>query len=238
MTISSGWQQTDSDSGKMPIYLSAPAVAGVFPALVVIQHQSGVDAFIQDITRRLADGGFVAAAPDLYHRDGPNCQDDMRTRSMRLSDRRVITDVGLTVDFLKRQSPVDTKRIGIIGFCMGGRVVYLMAAANREFKAAVTFYPGNTGRAWGRDVASPLQRSAEIHCPIQGHFGDEDKNPAPEDRVKLDGELKKYGKIHEFYSYVDAGHAFMDNTSPTYRPRAEQAAWPRVLEFLGRHLGG
>ena len=113
----------------------------------------------------------------------------MRTRSSRLGDRRVITDVGATVDFLKRHRAVDPNRIGIIGFCMGGRVVYLIAAAIPALKTAVTFYPGNTGRAWGRDIPSPLERTAEIHCPLQGHFGDEDKNPSPEDRLKLDAEL-------------------------------------------------
>ena len=90
----SDWQQTESDGNPMPIHVSAPAGAGIFPALVVIQHQSGVDEFMQGMARKLADAGFVAAAPDLYHRDGPNCPDDMRTRSARLGDRRVIADVG------------------------------------------------------------------------------------------------------------------------------------------------
>lgn len=220
----------------MPTHVSAPAGDGIFPAMVVIQHQSGVDEFIQGMTRRLAEAGYVAAAPDLYHRDGPNCQDDMRTRSTHLSDRRVIADVGATVDFLKRQSNVDTKRIGIIGFCMGGRVVYLMAAAIPEFKAAVTFYPGNTARAWGRDIPSPLERTLEIRCPVQGHFGEDDKNPSPEDRAKLDAELTKHGKPHEFYAYADTGHAFMDHTKESYRNHAEAAAWPRTLDFLRRHL--
>ena len=235
---SSGWQQTESDGNTMPIYVSVPAALGVVPALVVIQHQSGVDEFIQGVAQRLAESGFFSAAPDLYHRDGPNCQDDMRSRSMRLSDRRVIADVGATVDFLKRQPGVNAKRIGIIGFCMGGRVVYLMAAAHPDFKAAVTFYPGNTGRAWGRDVPSPIDRTAEIYCPIQGHFGEEDKNPAPEDRIKLDNELIKHGKPHEFFCYADAAHGFMDHTKPSYRAAAAQAAWPRAMDFLGRHLGG
>lgn len=232
----SNWQQIESDGGTMRLHVSTPDGSGPFPALVVIQHQSGVDEFIQGMTRKLADSGFVAAAPDLYHRDGPNCPDDMRTRSTRLGDRRVIADVGATVDFLKQNSAVDAKRIGIIGFCMGGRIVYLMAAANPAFKAAVTFYPGNTGRAWGRDILSPLERTAEINCPLQGHFGADDKNPSPEDRVKLDGELTQHGKLHEFYAYENASHAFMDHTKESYRQPAAEAAWPRALEFLRRHL--
>lgn len=232
----SSWQQTESDNNPMPIYLSAPDGGGPVPALVVIQHQTGVDEFMQSIAQRLAGAGYVAAVPSLYHRDGPDCQDDARTRSQRLGDRRVLNDIDATVQFLRANPAVDGKRIGIIGFCMGGRVVYLGAAANPAFKAAVTFYPGNTGRAWGRDIPSPFERSAEMHCPIQGHFGDDDKNPAPEDREKLDAELTKHGKAHEFYAYPSAGHAFMDNTKGSFRPDAAAAAWPRALEFLARHL--
>jgi carboxymethylenebutenolidase len=161
----------------------------------------------------------------------------MRTRSQRLGDRRVINDVDATVKFLERQSFVDANRIGIIGFCMGGRVVYLLAAVNPAFKAAVTFYPGNTARAWGRDIPSPFERTADIHCPLQSHFGADDTNPSPEDMAKLDAELVKHKKTHEFYSYANAGHAFMDNTKESFRADAEATAWPRAVEFLRRHLG-
>jgi len=232
----SQWQQTESDGNPMSIHISTPEHGAVFPAVLVIQHQSGVDPFIQAMTGRLADAGLVAAAPDLYHRDGPNCPDDMRTRSSRLGDRRVIADVSASVDFLKRQRAVDASRIGIIGFCMGGRIVYLMAAAVPGFKAAVTFYPGNTGRAWGRDIPSPLERTAEIGCPLQGHFGDDDKNPSPEDRLRLAAELTKHGIVHEFHAYPNAGHAFMDDTKESFRPDAAQLAWPRALDFLRRGL--
>ena len=234
---SSNWQQTVSDNNSMPLYVSVPEGAGPFPALVVIQHQTGVDAFIQGMAQRLADAGYLAAAPNLYHRDGPDCQDDARTRSQRLGDRRVTNDIGATVKFLQNYPAVDGKRIGIIGFCMGGRIVYLAAATNPAFKAAVTFYPGNTGRAWGRDIPSPLERTVDIQCPIQGHFGDDDKNPSSEDRQKLAAELTKHSKPHEFYAYAGAGHAFMDNTKESYRPGAEAQAWPRTLEFLRCHLG-
>jgi len=235
MTTSS-WQQIDSDNNAMPLYVSVPSGAGPLPAVVVIQHQTGVDEFIQGIAQRLAEAGYVAAAPDLYHRDGPESHDDPRTRSQRLGDRRVINDVDATVKFLQNHSAVDSKRIGIIGFCMGGRVVYLAAATNPEFKAAVTFYPGNTGRPWGRDIPSPFERTVDMHCPIQGHFGEDDKNPSPEDREKLAAELTKHDKAHEFYAYAGAGHAFMDNTRDSFRPSAEAQAWPRTLAFLSRYL--
>ena len=234
----SAWQEVASDGSTMRMHVSVPEGSGPFPALVVAQHQGGVDEFIESMTRRLADAGYVAAAPELYHRDGPQCADDPKTRSMRLRDRNVITDMNAAVSFLKSHDAVAPARVGIIGFCMGGRVVYLMAAANPELKAAVAYYGGNIFRAWGRDTPSPFERTAEIHCPLLGHFGVDDKNPSPEDMQKLDAELGKFNKSHEFYSYENAGHAFMDHTKESYRRHAEETSWPRTLDFLKRHLAG
>ena len=169
--VLASWQQVESDGSLMRMHVSAPESAGPFPGIVVVQHQGGIDEFMQNMTRRLAQAGYVAAAPDLYHRDGPDCTDDLVTRRSRLSDRRVINDINATIGFFQSHASVDGSRLGVIGFCMGGRVVYLTAAVNPAFKAAVAFYPGNTFRAWGRDLPSPFERTAEIYCPIQGHFG-------------------------------------------------------------------
>jgi len=233
----SNWQEKDSDGSPMRLHVSVPDGAGPFAALIVMQHQGGVDQFVQDMTRRLAGAGYLAAAPDLYHRDGPDCKDDLVTRRSRLSDRRIVSDLNASVGYLQSHSAADKKRIGIIGFCMGGRIVYLAAAAIPAFKAAVAYYPGNTFRAWGRDLPSPFERTAEIHCPLQGHFGADDANPSPHDVSKLNAELAKFNKPHEFYSYSNAGHAFMDSTKQSYRRDADAASWPRTLGFLARHLG-
>jgi carboxymethylenebutenolidase len=235
MTISN-WQETESDGNPMRLYVSAPAGSGPFPALLVMQHQGGVDKFIQQITERLALDGYIAAAPDLYHRDGPDCTDDIVTRRSRLSDRRIINDIAAAVNFIQGHGAVANDRLGVIGFCMGGRLALLSASANPAFKAAVAFYPGNTFRAWGRDIPSPFERTGDICCPVQGHFGADDANPSPDDMAKLDAELNKLSKPHEFHSYPNAGHAFMDNTKESYRRQADEVSWPRTLEFLGRHL--
>ena len=234
----SGWEQVESDGSTMRLHVSCPEGHGPFPALVVAQHQGGVDEFVQSMTQRLAGAGYVAAAPELYHRDGPQCADDAKTRSMRLRDRNVIADMNAAVSFLQHHRAVVPARLGIIGFCMGGRVVYLMAAANPDLKAAVAYYGGNIFRPWGKDTPSPFERTVEIHCPLLGHFGAHDKNPSPEDMQKLDAQLANLNKIHEFYSYDNAGHAFMDHTKESYRRHADEASWPRTLSFLNRHLAG
>src|SRR5918992_342716 len=102
----SSWQQTESDSSPMRMHVSLPEGAGPFPGLVVIQHQWGIDDFMQTMTARLAQAGYVAAAPDLYHRDGPTCSDDVVARRSRLSDRKVINDIHASVKFLRSQPAV------------------------------------------------------------------------------------------------------------------------------------
>jgi carboxymethylenebutenolidase len=218
----------------MRLYVSLPETEKPAPAVLVIQGQSGVDDFLE-VTRMIAREGYVAAAPDLFHRDPPDCQDDGPTRRARLRDTSVIQDVNAAIGFLKDHRRVDPKRLGIVGFCMGGRVVYLMAAASPELSAGVMYYGSDTMRPWGSGP-SPFNQTAEIRCPVMGHFGADDKNPSPADMIKLDRELSRHGKIHEFYQYADAAHAFANLGSANYRARAADASWPRTFAFFAKHL--
>jgi len=151
----------------------------------VIQHQYGVDKFMEEMTERFARDGFFAVCPDLYHRDGPDCKDDGPTRRGRARDVNIINDVNATVGFLRSNKLVDSRRVAILGFCMGGRVAYLMAAASKDFKAAISWYGGSCFRPWG-EGPTPFERTAQISCPLQGHFGETDQNPTLEDMAKLD----------------------------------------------------
>ena len=234
--MKSTWEGAKVGDEDMRLYVSVPEGAVRFPGVVVIQTQSGVDEFAEEMTRRIASEGYVAVAPDLYHRDDPGCQDDPPTRRGRLRDQTIIKDVNVAVDFLKGHHAVDSDLLGIIGFCMGGRVAYFMAAANAGFKAAVSYYGGNTLVSLG-EGKSPFERTSEIHCPIMGHFGEDDGNPSPDDMRKLDAELTKTHKAHEFYSYAETGHGFMNSRSKSHRPKSSEASWPRTLDFFGKNLG-
>ena len=233
--MASYWDSTKVDGADMRLYVSVPDGTGPFPAVVVIQHQGGVDEFMEEMTQRIASAGYFGVAPDLYHRDGPDCRDDGPTRRARLRDVTVIKDVNATVDFLTGHRLADVERLGIIGFCMGGRVAYLMAAANPSFKAAVAYYGGNIMVPWGEGPA-PFECTAEIHCPLLGLFGEDDANPSPADMRKLDAELTKHGKVHEFHSYPGAGHAFMNRRGERYRADADRDSWPKTLAFFAKHL--
>lgn len=229
----SAFTETISVNGQnLGLYLSLPDGDGPFPGVVVGMHAGGTDTFIHTMCDNLSEAGYVAAAPDLYHRLGIN-----DTRSPRaLKDLEMIADVEATVALLHDHPSVDNNALGVTGFCMGGRVAYLMAAAVPGFKAAVAYYGGNTMTALGENIPSPFERTPDIACPLLFHFGEEDQNPSPEDMAKLDAELTQHNKPHEFYTYPNAGHAFMDFSGARHNEEAAKTSWPRTIEFFDRHL--
>jgi carboxymethylenebutenolidase len=229
-------EQINVDNDSMNLVIGQPDGGGPMPAVTVIQHQYGVDKFMEEMTERFARAGYFAVTPDLYHRDGPDCKDDGPTRRGRARDVNIINDVNATVTYLKSNKLVDSRRIAILGFCMGGRVAYLMAGASKDFKAAISWYGGSCFRPWG-EGPTPFERTSQISCPIQGHFGETDQNPTLEDMAKIDAELTKHGKVHEFYVYKDTGHSFMDPHHPDkYVAQSDRESWQRSMEFLKKHL--
>jgi carboxymethylenebutenolidase len=233
----SSWENVTVDESNMPLYVSVPESGGPVPGIVVVHGQSGLENFIKDTTHMLALQGYAAVAPNLYHRDGPDCKDENPVRKARLRDPGIIKDINGAIQFLKNHRQVDGRRLGIVGFCMGGRIVYLMSAASRDLKAGVMFYGGSTMVPFG-EGPSPFERTREIGCPIQGHFGAEDQNPSPDDMRKLAAELSRWDKRHEFHSYARAAHAFANSGSANYRPHAAALSWPKATEFFSRHLVG
>ena len=235
--MTSSWESVRVDESNMPLYTSVPESGGPVPGVVVVHGQSGLENFIKGTTHMMALQGYVAVAPNLYHRDGLDCKDDNLTRKARLRDASIIRDIDGAIGFLKNHPRVNGARLGIVGFCMGGRLVYLMSAASKDLKAGVMFYGSSTMEPYGAGP-SPFDRTREINCPIQGHFGADDKNPSPDDMHKLGAELSKFGKAHEFHTYAGAAHAFCNTTSNNYRPHAAALSWPKAMEFFSRHLVG
>jgi len=235
--MASSWESVNVDNSEMPLHVSLPETDRTVPGLVVVHGKSGLENFIKDTTRLFAQLGYAAVAPNLYHRDGPDCKDDSDVRKSRLRDPSIIRDIEGAVGYLKNHKQVDSGKLGIVGFCMGGRIVYMMAAATKDLKAGVLFYGGGTMVPFS-EGPSPFDRTCEINCPIQGHFGADDQNPSPADVRKLDGELTKFGKVHEFHSYAGAAHAFVNTGSSNYRPHAAALSWPKAMDFFCRHLVG
>ena len=229
------WDSLTVDGETMRCYAAIPAGEGPFPAVVVIQHAGGVDEFVQEMAGRFAAAGYVAIAPELYHRQDPDSGEDMLTRMGRLRDGEIVRDVNAVINHAGRMGEVAAGRIGIAGFCMGGRVSYLMATHVPSLRAAVVFYGGNIMAPWGEGPA-PFDRTESIACPLLGLFGEQDTNPSPADVAKLDAELTRLGKQHEFHTFAGAGHAFMSAARPGYRQDVAEDAWGECLGWLQRHL--
>ena len=233
------WENTQVDGDEMKMYISVPDGYGPFPGVVVIHHGAGVDQFTRDMADKLAGDGFAAAAPDLFHRLPPDSPLRSQPPGQRLNDSQIEVDVNATVSFLQGHRSIRGEKLGIIGFCMGGRLVWLMAAANPAFAAAVPYYGGNIMVPWGENVTTtPLDRSGEIQGAVLFHFGVTDENPSQDAMRKLDARLTQLGKEHEFYNYEGAGHSFMDHTNARdHRPAAVEESWPRTTAFFAKHLG-
>ena len=167
------WNDVSVDDSSMRCYLTKPRnVNG--PGVLVCMHGPGVDDFIRDICERLASSGFAAIAPDFYHR-----QREPRIEPWtKIRDTEALHDLAKAVNALKDLSGIDPERVGVAGFCMGGRLAFLYAANNPDLRAAVVFHGGNIMVA--RDgVPSPFEQARNIKAPLLGLFGSEDENPSP-----------------------------------------------------------
>lgn len=219
---------------RMGILVAEPQGSGPHPAVVVTHHREGVDEFTRAVCERLAKNGFVAAAPNLFHRAPAG--EDTRTSRQKLTDVEVVADIDAAVKAAQGLKSVRPNAIGIMGHCMGGRMAYLGAASNPAFKAAVVLYGGGIQRVEGPGP-SPFERTPNIKCAIAGFFGKDDKNPSPEQVAQISAELKKYNIRHDFRLYDGTGHAFQNFTNPeSYREQSSEDAWSRLVPFLTAEL--
>ena len=232
------WDTVLVEGRPMRVVLDGPAGGGAVPGIVVIEHGPGLDRFMENRVEDLARHGYAAAAPDLYHRQ-PEDGADMMTRIGRLRDGEILADVDATIAHLRRLSDARVGDLAVLGFCMGGRITYLLAGARpAAWRAAGVFYGGNIMKPWG-DGPAPLDLTRDIACPVIGFFGLENTNPSPADVDRIDAELTRHGKAHEFHRYEGAGHAFLNFTNAErYRAEPAKDAWAKMLGFLERHLRG
>jgi carboxymethylenebutenolidase len=235
------WIDIGVNASTMEGYLTQPEGEGSHPAVVVIQEIWGVNSHIQSVVDRLPSLGYVGLAPAMFHREGPmttGLHEEMDTAIARMrnsTDADILADVNAAMAYLKAQSFVVGDKIGIVGFCYGGRVSYLAACNVSDLAASVVFYGGGIGNALGGGP-SPLEQTANIGCPMLGLFGVEDANPTPDDVAKMDSKLTTHGKAHEFHSYDGAGHGFHCETRASYRPEAAADAWGKAVAWFDQHL--
>jgi carboxymethylenebutenolidase len=225
-------------------YLTRPEAPGKYPAVVVIQEIWGVNSHIQSVTDRLPSQGYVGLAPAMFHREGRmtlGLYEEMQTALARLghcTDANIVADVTAAVAYLKAQPWVDPQRIGIVGFCFGGRVSYLAACTVPDLKAAAVFYGGRILQPLGGSGPAPIAQTANIKMPVLGLFGETDQNPSPADVEQIATELKRHDKTYEFHMYPGCGHGFHCDGRASFRPEAARDAWAKTLAWFAKYLQG
>ena len=254
--MASTWVSLSVDGSPMQTYVATPDGPGPFPAIVFAMHIGGVDECLESYCDRLARAGYVTAAPDLYHRQDKSIsfedlysagEDGQRVREMVLAQARrlkggldddeMVRDMEAAADYLKSASGGGDGTIGVAGFCLGGRVSYLVATRNSEIKLAITAYGSDIFKATG-DGPSPFANSRHIACPVLGIFGRDDRNPSPEEAEAIDAELTSLGVEHTFHYYADAGHGFMNPFNyHHYNELASEEAWTQLFSFLDEKMG-
>ena len=198
-------------------YYARPSAPGKYPGVVVIHHLPGWDEWITEAVRKLALHGFATISPHLYFREGPGSPDDLAAKARDkggASDAQVVGDMAGAMAFLKAR-PESNGKVGVIGFCSGGRHTYLVACKLKGFSAAVDCWGGNVViddpklLTPARPVA-PIDMTKDLGCPVLGLFGNDDQNPNRAHVDKLEAKLKELGKPYEFHRYDGAGHAFFN----------------------------
>jgi carboxymethylenebutenolidase len=224
-------------------YYARPTRSGRFPGMVVIHHLPGWDEWIIEVARKFAHHGYAAIAPHLYFRDGPGSPDDIGAKVRAaggVSDEQVVGDVAGCVKYLRAQ-PHATGKVGIIGFCSGGRHCYVAACSIPNLDAAVDCWGGSVivkdkAQLDAKRPVAPIDLTPKLDCPLLGIFGNEDKNPDPVQVNGIEAELRKLGKTYEFYRYDGVGHAFFNTMRDGYRAAQATDGWQKVFAFLARHL--
>jgi carboxymethylenebutenolidase len=220
------------------------------PGVVVIHDVWGLTDHYRDLARRLAGDGFAAFALNLYRRTPEPKITDPGAWIRALSDPQGIADIQSAVDFLAAHPAVAGRRIGVVGFCMGGTYAIHAAAGCRGVSAAVPFYgmlshergllapPPGERLDPARKPRSPLEAARDVRCPLLGCFGAEDPYIPSGDVERFARELDASGQPHEVIVYPGAGHAFVNDTrAEMYRPAAARDAWSRMVAWFQHHLG-
>ena len=230
VTFKSG---TDTIDG----YLARPKAKGRYPIVIVVAGNLISEEYIPNTTAILAQGGFVGLAPNIFSLQtaSMSAEEKRKIFTTQITDDRVFRDVQAGIDYLKKQSFVNRKRIGVTGFCFGGRIALMFAAKSKEVDAVVPFYGTLRLPPEANRPVNPFDIVSKIKAPVQGHYALKDAGIEQSDVKKFFALLQAQGTEAELYTY-GAEHGFFAYTRPVYNADAAKLAERRMLEFFQKHL--
>ena len=224
---------------EVPVYRAQPEGKTNPPVILVISEIFGVHEHIKDVARRFAKQGYMALAPDLFVRAGdagkePNIADLMKNIVGKTPDAQVMSDLDTVVTWAKQKGG-DTGRLGITGFCWGGRITWLYAAHNPKVKAGVAWYGRLVGDPTPNSPKHPIDIAPNLKAPVLGLYGAKDTGIPLASVERMKEALGKGNSHSEFVVYPDAGHAFHADYRPSYVEPDAKDGWRRALDWFKRH---
>jgi carboxymethylenebutenolidase len=228
------------DGKEMDAYRAMPATGQGFGTILVVPEIWGVHAHIADVCRRFAKAGYYAIASELYFRQGdpkviPDTQALIRDIVAKVPDEQVMNDLDSSVAFVKGEGKGDTAKLGVTGFCWGGRIVWLYAATNPGLKAGVAWYGRVVGEATPLTPKHPVDIAKELKAPVLGLYGGADTG-IPNDTVDKMREALKTGspaaQKSRIDTYPDTPHGFNADYRPSFRKDQAEDAWKKALAWF------
>jgi carboxymethylenebutenolidase len=236
--LTAGEVQIPVADGTIPAYRAMPQSGGPFPTVLVVQEIFGVHEHIKDVCRRFAKLGYLAVAPALYARQGDvlklSDMKDIMPIVAKVPDAEVLSDLDATAVWMAANQG-DTKRLGVTGFCWGGRIVWLYAAHNPALKAAVAWYGPLTRPTNELQTTNPPDLVKDLKAPVLGLYGGADAGIPLADIEKMRDLVKEAPKPCEIVIYPDTPHGFHADYRPSYRPEAAQDGWKRLQEWFKKN---
>jgi carboxymethylenebutenolidase len=225
--------------GEIPAYRAQPDTGDNFPVVMVIQEVFGVHEHIQDIARRFAKLGYLAIAPELFIRQGDVSKlssiDEIRPIVAKVPDAQVLSDLDATVDWGVKSSKGNAEKVGITGFCWGGRIVWLYAAHNPKLKAGVAWYGRLVGDATELQPKYPVDIASTLTVPILGLYGGQDTGIPVNTVEQVRKKLKSSSSKSEIVVYPNVPHAFFADYRSSYRETEAKDGWKRLQAWFKQH---
>ena len=226
--------------GHMPAYRAMPSAGGPFPVVLVVQEIFGVHEHIKDVCRRFAKLGYLAIAPELYARQGDVSQiadiNEIITKVVaKVPDAQVMSDLDATVTWAEKSGTGDVNKLGITGFCWGGRIVWLYAAHSTRLKAGVAWYGPLVRPASELTPKHPVDVAATLKAPVLGLYGGADSGIPPETVEQMQKALQAAKSQSQIVLYPDTPHGFHADYRPSYRKDQAQDGWKRLQEWFKKY---
>jgi len=238
--LQAGEVKIPAADGEIPAYRAMPREGGPFPVVLVVQEIFGVHEYIRDVCRRFARLGYLAVAPELYARQGDvstlaDSREIFSKVVSKVPDAQVMSDLDAAADWAGSTGTGDLERLGITGFCWGGRIVWLYAEHSPRLKAGVAWYGRLDGDTNALTPRYPIHLADRLRAPVLGLYGGADTNISHESIKKMRAALRKAGSPSKIFLYVDAPHGFHADYRPSYRKGPAEDGWRRMLDWFKKY---